>query len=62
MPKTYQCVCGATHTFSAWVFAHWSDTIVHLCAGCGRKNELYQGRVRFWGKPRPSDTWKILVQ
>lgn len=43
LPKGYMCVCGKEHEFSAYVYAHWNDKLVHTCDGCGSKNALECG-------------------
>lgn len=40
----YSCECGRHYAFSAWVYAHWSITVSHIC-DCGVQALLKSGQV-----------------
>jgi hypothetical protein len=41
----FTCTCGKpAPEFTAWVYAHWSDPLTHIC-DCGRQWNIQNGRV-----------------
>lgn len=39
-------VCGATHMWPSYVFAHWRDRLTHACGEvCPVRVELFNGTV-----------------
>lgn len=45
IPRSYKCPkCGKDHTFPAYVYAHFDESIVHTCE-CGEKNEIIKGKL-----------------
>lgn len=53
LPQGYRCKCKRFNEFSLWVFAHWSDAVIHICE-CGRKHLVYRGEATFI-KPRSEE-------
>ncbi len=46
LPEGFQCTsCGTKHEFGVWVYAHWSEDIVHTCS-CGQRHSLLKGHVK----------------
>lgn len=46
LPEGYECVtCGMAHKFPAYVFAHWSALLLHVCESCGAEHEMCKGAV-----------------
>ena len=45
LSKGYHCLCGKYHRFPGYVYAHWSDEIVHTCSKCDRKWLICEGEV-----------------
>jgi len=45
-PRGYNCKkCGKLHDFSLWVFAHWSEDLIHVC-DCGQSHIIRRGIAR----------------
>lgn len=38
------CVCGKEHKWPGYVYAHFTDEIIHTC-DCGVKVELFEGNA-----------------
>jgi hypothetical protein len=46
LPKGFECkTCGQFNEFPAYVFAHWSELLVHDCPRCGAQHEVCRGAV-----------------
>lgn len=46
IPEGFRCTsCGANHEYGVWVYAHWSDDIVHTCT-CGQRHSLLKGHAK----------------
>ena len=46
LPEGFQCTsCGTKHEFGVWVYAHWSEDIVHTCS-CGQRHSLLKGHIK----------------
>lgn len=45
LPKGYRCQCGHFNEFVAYVYAHWTDELIHTCKGCENKNTVLEGEV-----------------
>jgi len=39
----YTCVCGKTHEYQTYMYAHWHDKIKHTCECCGRVAHIQNG-------------------
>lgn len=48
----YTCPCGKFHKFDAWALAHQHIRLVHVCTDCGRKNDVFKGKVKNADRPR----------
>jgi len=44
-PKGFTCECGKKHNFSAYVFAHWNERLVHTCDQCNRLHTICAGEA-----------------
>lgn len=47
----FTCKCGKPHRYSAYVYAHWYDSLVCECE-CGRKYGIIQGIASLEREPR----------
>jgi hypothetical protein len=43
LPKGFKCKCGAFHSFSLWVYAHWDMPLLYECLECRRCYEVLHG-------------------
>lgn len=39
------CECGKFHKWSAYVYAHYTEDIIHTCPNCGSMNMICNGRI-----------------
>lgn len=54
LQKDFKCeTCGKQHHFSAYVFAHWDETLLHTCDGCGAKHDIFRGNAKLVTAGRP---------
>jgi hypothetical protein len=42
--KGFTCECGVTHGYTAYVYAHWDESLTHTCE-CGREHRVLRGRA-----------------
>lgn len=45
LPEGFKCTaCAKDHKFPAYVYAHWSEPLVHTCE-CGTRHEILRGAI-----------------
>lgn len=50
-PDGYTCGhCGRFAKFSAWLFAHWYEPVVHTCE-CGARSQILEGAATLKHQP-----------
>ena len=54
LPAAYTCSnCGKVNLFPGYVFAHWTDRLIHTC-DCGTKHRIRQGVATLFRKAKPT--------
>lgn len=46
VPKGIDCACGKHAPFGPYVYAHWRETLLFTCDGCGKRYLVLNGLAR----------------
>jgi hypothetical protein len=48
----FHCLCGEYHKFTAYVFAHWDESLTFACPKCKREWSIIRGVARLMRKKK----------